>query len=106
MHPQADDGIIVWRISVTMSQSPTPSPGKLEREMDAFRKALPSLIDRIGEYAVVVGDEIVGTYSTWEDACKVGYAKVGTSTPFLVKKIEEVETVNYFTRSLVSVCPT
>lgn len=88
-----------------MAQNP-PSPEPLATELAHYRRILPSLLDRSGEYAVIAGEDLLGTFSTWEDACKVGYAKVGVAKPFLVKRIEEVETVNYFTRNMVHACPT
>lgn len=62
--------------------------GVLERETRAYEGALPSLADREGEFAVVVGDGVLGVYPSWEEACKAGYAKVGRSCSFLVRKIE------------------
>lgn len=84
----------------------TPNPQHLKAEAEAFAKLLPSLLDRAGQFAVIVGDQLIGTYSTWEDACKAGYGQVGLDTPFLVKKIEHIETVNHFTRTLAFHCPT
>ncbi|MFN0132371.1 MAG: hypothetical protein ACKVW3_07570 [Phycisphaerales bacterium] len=82
------------------------APNLLAKEMETFKALLPTLLDQAGQYAVIVGDELVGTYSTWADACKVGYQRVGLGKPFLVKKIEEIETANYFTRDLTFKCPT
>lgn len=77
----------------------------LEKEMEIFTKLLPTLLDRAGQFAVIVGDQLIGTYSTWEDACKVGYEKAGLGNSFLVKKIEEHESINCFTRDFGE-CPT
>lgn len=78
----------------------------LETELAAYRRLLPSLLDKAGEYAVFIGEDLIGTYSTWEDACKVGYAQAGTDRPFLVKRIEESETINHFTRDFSLACHT
>ena len=52
-----------------------------------------------GKYVVVSGDQILGTYTAYEDALKVGYEKCGLK-PFLVKKIQSVEQVQFFSRDL------
>jgi hypothetical protein len=39
-----------------------------------------------GKFVVVSGDQVVGAYTSYEDALKVGYEKFGLK-PFLVKKI-------------------
>lgn len=82
----------------------TESKHPLAKELETFERLLPTLLDRTGHFAVIVGDKLIGTYSTWEDACKVGYQHAGIDKPFLVKKIEEVESINYFTRNLPLTC--
>lgn len=85
----------------------TPSDNKeLAKEMETFRRMLPALLDHAGEFAVIIGEQLLGTFSTWEDACKVGYSNAGTGRRFLVKKIEDVETVNYFHRDILDHCHT
>ena len=88
--------------------APTNPPNPLKKELETYRRLLPSLLDRQGQFAVISGEQLLGTFSTWEDACKVGYSTLGTATPFLVKKIEENEQVNYFTRNIGTspTCPT
>lgn len=76
------------------------STPNLTTELETFRKLLPSLLDQRGQFAVIIGDKLIGTFSSWGDACKVGYQTAGLGNPFLVKKIEEAETVNCFTRDL------
>lgn len=84
-----------------MMTAELPTPRYLQREMTAYAGMLPTLLDRTGRYAVVTGDRLIGTFTSWEDACQAGYKEVGLDKPFLVKKIEHVETVNHFTRSLI-----
>lgn len=76
----------------------------LERELETYKRLLPSLLQTQGGFAVITGDDLLGVYVSYEDALKVGYDKCGL-TPFLVKKIAQNETVAYFTRSLVTACP-
>ena len=84
-------------------QTPTTP---LATELEAFQRLLPGLLDFQGQFAVILGDKLLGTFSTWEDACKVGYQQVGVDKPFLVKRIEEHEQANFFTRPLNLPCPT
>lgn len=76
---------------------------QLSAELATFKRLLPTLLESAGHFAVIVGDKLVGTFTSWEDACKVGYSIAGLK-PFLVKKIEEVESVNCFTRDVGLSC--
>lgn len=82
--------------------APTPAPNPLAVELAAYAKLLPSLLDRQGQFALIIGDKLIDTYATWADACKAGYQTAGLGKPFLVKRIEETETANFFTRDLAS----
>jgi len=75
----------------------------LEKEIDTYRRELPNLLGSEGKFVVIEGDKIIGTFSSYEDALKIGYEKCGLK-PFLVKKIQAVEQVQYFTRDLIP-CP-
>ena len=77
----------------------------LEKELETYKKELPNLLAEEGQYVVICGDEITGVYASYEDALKVGYDKCGLS-PFLVKKIQAVEQVQYFSRDLDFPCRT
>ena len=77
----------------------------LEREMQAYERELKALLTQEGKFVVISGDQVLGVYSTYEDAIKVGYEKCGMA-PFLVKKIQAVEQVQYFSRDLNFVCHT
>ncbi len=71
----------------------------LQRENAAFQKALPELLAQEGKFALVIGDEIVGTYAAYSDAIQAGYSKAGL-TPFLVKKITQIEDSISYSRPL------
>lgn len=71
----------------------------LETELLTYEGLKPSLLSESGKFAVIAGTKLLGVYSSYEDALKVGYEKCSL-TPFLVKKIQAVEPVNFFTRSL------
>lgn len=77
----------------------------LEKELETFNRELPNLLAEEGKYAVIAGDQIMGVYVSYEDALKVGYEKCELK-PFLVKKIQAIEQVQFFTRDLVFPCPT
>lgn len=68
-------------------------PIVLARELATFRRLLPELLDREGQYAVIQGDELAGVELDYEAALVLGYERFGLG-PWLVKKIERVETVD------------
>jgi hypothetical protein len=72
----------------------------LEREMETYLRKLPELKDSPGKFALVHGDDLVGVFAAYEDALKAGYERFQLE-PFLVKKIEVIETVHSITRLLV-----
>ena len=77
----------------------------LSLELETFEKLKPKLLADEGKYAVIKGDVLLGVYSNYEDALKIGYEKSGLE-PFLVKKISAIEPVNYFTRDVFTPCHT
>ena len=77
----------------------------LEKEIKTFTNALPSLMKDEGKYALVIGDQVVGIYTAYEDALNAGYEKAKLS-PFLVKKISGSETIAYFSRDVDDSCLT
>ena len=72
---------------------------EFEQELDVYRRELPNLIEHEGKFIVVFGESLIGIFSTYQDALTVGYQKCGLK-PFLVKKIESVEQVQFFTRDI------
>ena len=69
----------------------------LEKELAAYKSKLPELLPQEGKFALVHDDAVAGIWDTYEDALKIGYEKYGLK-PFLVKRIEAVETISYSTR--------
>lgn len=55
-----------------------------------------------GKFVLIHGDELSGVWGTYEDALQAGYDKFGLS-PFLVKRIQWMETVQNITRD-ISLC--
>jgi hypothetical protein len=75
----------------------------LEREQATYERELPTLLDRLGKFAVISGDTIAGVYDTFEDALQVGYDRFGLN-PFAVHQIELEPQVARITR-LMFPCP-
>ena len=72
----------------------------LEQEIKTYERELPNLLQHEGKFALIHGDEVAGVYDTYEDALKAGYEKYELK-PFLVKRIQAIEQVEYFTRDLI-----
>jgi hypothetical protein len=86
----------------------TGDTGALDRELRFYRSHLDALLGagdvNEGRYVVIKGSaagvcEVAGVRDTFEEALKLGYGRYGLK-PFLVKKIERVETIHYFSRDL------
>ena len=77
----------------------------LEKELSTYKSKLPELLADEGEgkFALVHGDEVISVFGTYEDAIREGYARFGLA-PFLVKKIEAAEHVQFVSRLVA--CPT
>lgn len=75
----------------------------LQKELDTYKRILPSLAASEGKFALIFGEELKGTFETYADALAAGYRVAGLK-PFLVKRIATNEVVSYFTRDLDGVC--
>ena len=73
----------------------------LEKELETYNAKLAELKDQEGKYVLIQGDQIVDTYTSYEDAMKEGYTKFGLSKPFLVKQIRSIEQVQFISRLVV-----
>jgi len=51
------------------------------------------------------GSELIGIYSAYDDALKIGYDKFGVDKQFLVKKIMQSEEIHYVNRGYCTECP-
>jgi hypothetical protein len=80
------------------------SNNTLAKELETFGRLLPSLLDREGHFAVILGEELVGVYAAYEDALRSGYTKAGPNIPFLVKRIVPNEPPQVLRRA-VTLCP-
>ena len=77
----------------------------LEKEIETFNRELPNLLGEQGKFVVIHESQVIGVFVSYEDALKMGYEKCGLK-PFLVKKIQAVEQVQYFSRDLQFSCRT
>ena len=75
----------------------------LSDELQTYDRVKASLIAAgdEGKFALVHGEQ-VSVWGTYEDALREGYGQFGLK-PFLVKRIQPVERVQFITRD-VSVC--
>ena len=75
----------------------------LEKELETYRRKLPELKEHEGKYALIHGDEVVDTYSSYDDALKEGYKRFKLE-PFLVKQITAVEQAQFISRLINTNC--
>jgi len=73
----------------------------LEKELETYKRLLPTLLEQEGKFALIHDSELTGVYGDYEKALNEGYEKFGT-TPFLVKRINAVEQVLNFTRDVAT----
>jgi len=71
----------------------------LEKELETYKLKLPELRDREGKFVLIHRDQMVDVYETYVDAVKAGYEQFKLE-PFLVKRIDVLEQVQYVTRLL------
>lgn len=68
----------------------------LEHEESVYEANRQALCDRAeGQYVIIKGDRIVGTYESEETAFRTGVREFG-GAGFYIKKIARVEPVYYF----------
>lgn len=76
----------------------------LRQELKTYEREKPRLLgEGEGKFALIKGDIVAGVWDTYEDAIQAGYTQFKLE-PFLVKKIEAMERLHFFTRDLVECC--
>ena len=78
----------------------------LEREMETFHKALPSLLTdegNRGKYVLIHADKVDSVWDTFDAALEAGYDRFGSES-FLAKEITDHEEPQYFSRNITR-CP-
>jgi len=76
----------------------------LEKELQTYKNKLPELKKDEGKFVLIHGDDVIDTYSSYDDAIKEGYKKFHLE-PFLVKQISSIEQIQFISRS-ISPCST
>lgn len=77
----------------------------LEKELKVYSDKLPELLgEHAGKFVLIGDDAILGIFAAYEDALNAGYKACGLK-PFLVKRIEAIESAQRLTRN-VSLCRT
>jgi hypothetical protein len=75
-------------------------PMALELELEKFRRLLPDLLVRDeGKFALIIGNDLIGTYQSRSDALREGYQRA-TVGPFLVQIISRDEPILRFSRDV------
>ena len=73
----------------------------LEQELQTFHEQKEHLLEKYKDrYVLIKGDDIVADFESRSDALREGYTRFGHEA-FLVKKVEGVDQVNFFSRTLV-----
>ena len=76
----------------------------LEKEFETYQSKLNELIEHEGKYILIKGDEIIGIYSSYDDAVEQGFQRFKLES-FLVKQISTIEQMHFISR-LVEPCLT
>jgi hypothetical protein len=69
----------------------------LEKEMETYKKKLPELTAFEGKFVLIHGDDVIDTFSSYDDAIKEGYSRFKLE-PFLVKRISSIEQIQFISR--------
>jgi hypothetical protein len=77
----------------------------LEKELQTYRANREKLLADEGKFVVIHGEAVLGIFTSYEDALKAGYETYKLE-PFLVKKIQAAEPINFISRNLKLACHT
>jgi hypothetical protein len=69
----------------------------LEKELETYKAKLPELTAQEGKFVLIHGEDVIDTFTSYEDAIKEGYSKFKLD-PFLVKQIKSIEQVQFISR--------
>lgn len=67
-----------------------PEKRLLDKEMETYQELVSGWDDKIGEFVLIRGEEVVGFYPRYTDAVTAGYEKFGLES-FLVKQVSVLE---------------
>ncbi len=69
----------------------------LEQELATYRKNINDWTEHEGQYVLIKGDQVIGFFSSYDDAIRDGYARFKLE-PFLVKGVSALEQVHFVSR--------
>jgi hypothetical protein len=74
---------------------------KLQTELETYARERAGLLAKAkDQFVLIKGEEVVGTFFSYEDALKRGYERFGAE-PFFVKQIVDVDVpVNFASRNV------
>jgi hypothetical protein len=75
----------------------------LEAELALYNSKLPELTKDEGKFVLIQGQDIAGVFGTYDDALNEGYKAFGLE-PFLVKRIQAIEQVQFISRLTLNPC--
>jgi hypothetical protein len=75
----------------------------LEKEMETYNARREELLQHEGKFVVIHGDQIAGTWDTYDDALKAAYDKFKLNG-FMIKQIFAIEPIHHLSRG-TPVCP-
>ena len=65
----------------------------LKKELQYYSEQKAELLKHYkGQFALIKGKEVIGTYTTWDEALEDGIKKLG-NVPFLIRQVQEEEEV-------------
>jgi hypothetical protein len=82
-----------------------PPPGTekptipLEKEIETYDNRLPELLKDEGKFVLIVEEQIVGIFDTFEETMKAGYSRF-RSQPFLARQISKTDPIIKSSRSV------
>ena len=75
----------------------------LDRELETYERHKEELLAASeGKFVLIRNDEVVGTYSSGNDAIAEGYRRFG-NVPFLLKQIVRIEVPQNYVSNLLGV---
>lgn len=69
----------------------------LEKELVTYKSKPSELQGSEGKFVLIHGDELVDTFTSYEDAIKEGYNRFKLQS-FLVKQVQAVEQIQFISR--------
>ena len=69
---------------------------KLQTELEFYNNQKAELLKHYqGQFALIKGKKLIGTYTTWEEALNDGVKRLG-NVPFLIKQVQEKDEIVQF----------